>query len=185
VEIEHSAAQDMESAVKTIIGNFDDLKRPGLIDTPARVRKVYEELLSAKEPKLTIFPAENYNEMVTDTGIKYYTFCEHHMLPFFGHVTISYIPNESIVGLSKLSRIVDYFSRRLNTQEYFTNNIADYIQNKLSPKGVGVYATGRHLCKEMRGIKSISIMETTSLRGLFKNKDVRLEFLQSIHAKEL
>lgn len=167
------------SAIKTIIANFDNPEREGLIDTPERVAKAYIELLQAEEPKITTFSSEGYKELIMDRNIQYYTFCEHHMLPFFGEVTIAYLPNEKIIGLSKLSRIVEYFSKRLNTQEYFTDNIANYINEKLSPLGVAVRTTGRHLCKEMRGVKKQGEMVTFSFKGIFQNDlNKREEFLK-------
>jgi len=148
----------------------------GQKETPERILKMYEELLTAKEPAITLFDAENYDQMIVDKGIKFYTFCEHHILPFFGEVTIGYIPDKKIIGLSKLARIVDYFSKRLNTQEYFTQNIADYLTEKLNPLGVGVKVDGLHLCKVMRGAKANGTMITSSLKGVFRDKGVREEF---------
>jgi len=168
----------IENGIREILATYDDPEREGLQKTPERVAKVYRELLTSEEPRLTIFDSQGYDEMISDVGIEYYTFCEHHVLPFFGEVTIAYIPNHKIIGLSKLARIVDYFSKRLNTQEYFTNNIANYIMEKLQPRGVAVKVTGRHLCKEMRGAKSKGVMKTISLKGLFLEKpSVKEEFL--------
>lgn len=156
------------SAIKTIIATFDNPNREGVIDTPERVAKAYFELLKANEPKITVFNSEGYSEMIFDRKIQYYTFCEHHMLPFFGEVTIAYLPKDKIIGLSKLARIVEYFSRRLNTQEYFTENIANYLDKILEPNGVAVKVSGRHLCKEMRGVKKQGEMITFSYKGIFK-----------------
>ncbi len=147
-------------------------------ETPKRMVKMYEELLTAKEPTITIFDSNNYDQMIVDKGIKFYTFCEHHVLPFFGEVTVGYIPDKKIIGLSKIARIVDFFSKRLNTQEYFTQNIADYITKKLNPLGVGVKVQALHLCKAMRGIKADGKMITSSLKGVFLTKpEARKEFL--------
>jgi len=119
--------------------------------------------------------------MIVVKNINYYTFCEHHMLPFFGKVSIGYIPDKKIVGISKLPRTVEYFSKRLNTQEYFTDNIAKTIQENLNPLGVGVLVSGRHLCQEMRGVKKIGETITTCLLGRFLNEsDVRKEFYDNI-----
>lgn len=150
----------------------------GQKETPARMVKSWQELLIAEEPKITLFDSNGYDQMIIQTGIKYYTFCEHHFLPFFGEVKIGYIPQDKIIGLSKLSRIVNYFSKRLNTQEYFTKNIADYLQKQLNPKGVGVIVTGLHLCQVMRGAKSTGQMTTSELVGNFRNLEVRSEFLK-------
>lgn len=155
--------------------------REGLKDTPKRVVKAWKELTYSDEVNLTTFDANGYDEMIISKDITYYTFCEHHMLPFFGVAHIGYIPSDKIVGLSKLARIVDYYSKRLNTQEYLTNNIADILNKTLKPKGVGVVVEGRHLCQEMRGIKKRGKMLTSSLKGLFlKKPKVKQEFLNLI-----
>ena len=107
--------------------------------------------------------------MIVDKDIPFYSLCEHHILPFFGTVKIGYIPDKKIIGLSKLARIVEHFSRRLNTQEYFADNIANYIETKLQPIGVAVVVKGRHLCKEMRGAKKQGEMVTASLRGVLRD----------------
>lgn len=177
MEDKHTTTQDLERAVATIITHFDDLNREGLQNTPKRVARMFCEILTAKEPKITVFASQGYDQMISDKGIKYYTLCEHHLMPFFGEVKIAYIPDKHIIGLSKLARIVEYFSKRLNTQEYFTNNIANYLEDKLKPRGLGVLVTGRHLCKEMRGIKKEGVMTTIALRGLFLEQKVKEEFL--------
>jgi len=177
METNHSEPQNLESAIKLILSHYDNIEREGLKDSPKRILKAWNELLTADEPRIAIFDAKNYNQMISDKGISYYTFCEHHFLPFFGEVKIAYIPNKHIIGLSKLSRIVEYFSKRLNTQEYFTQNIADYLDSKLKPQGLGVLVSGRHLCKEMRGVKKQGIMTTTALKGNFYEDEIRKEFL--------
>ena len=149
----------------------------GQKETPARMVKVWEELLTAQEPKITIFESNGYDQMIIDNDIPYFTFCEHHVVPFFGKVKIGYIPDKHIVGLSKLARVVNYFSKRLNTQEYFTQNIANYLQEKLKPLGVGVVVTGRHLCREMRGARTNGEMTTSALLGAFRKQEVREEFI--------
>jgi GTP cyclohydrolase I len=181
LETINTATQNLESSITNILKAYDNPKREGLLNTPHRVVKALNEMLICLEPKISVFDSFGYDQMITDTGIDYYTFCEHHLLPFFGQVTISYIPDNKIIGLSKLSRIVNYFAKRLNTQEYFTDNIANYLQEKLEPKGIGVYVTGRHLCKEMRGIKQKGIMKTTALKGIFYDEKVRNEFMNYIH----
>lgn len=150
----------------------------GQKETPQRMVKAWGELLTADEPKITVFDANGYDQMITLSNIKYYTFCEHHFLPFFGSVKVGYIPDKKIIGLSKLPRIVNYFSKRLNTQEYFTKNIADYIQKHLEPLGIGVIVEGLHLCQAMRGAKSEGIMKTSELLGNFRNPGVREEFMK-------
>jgi len=174
----HTATQDLAVALKTIITCFDNPKREGVLETPQRAAKALSELLIAEEPKITVFDANGYDQMIIDKCIPFYTFCEHHLLPFFGTVKIGYIPNKKIIGLSKLARITEYFSKRLNTQEYFTQNIANYLQDKLEPLGVGVIVKARHLCKEMRGIKKPGEMVTSQLKGVFlQNQKVKEEFL--------
>ena len=139
--------------------------------------KSYTELLNSKEPKITLFSSEGYDEMIIDKDIPFYTFCEHHVLPFFGTVTVGYLPEDRIIGLSKIARVVEYFAHRLNTQEYFTKNIADYLNKMLKPKGIGVIVKARHLCKEMRGVRSSGEMRTNCLLGNFREHAVRSEFL--------
>lgn len=160
-------------------------KSLGQKDTPKRVVKLFEDLLVSKEPEITVFDSKGYDEMIIDNGIKFYTFCEHHILPIYGTVKIGYIPDKKIIGLSKLTRIVDYFSKRLNTQEYFTQNIANYLNDKLKPKGVGVVVRGYHLCKMMRGVKNDGEMITSKLIGIFLEKqEVRQEFLSLFSDKK-
>lgn len=179
MEIDTPDAQSLESAIKAIINAFDpNPTREGLQDTPKRVIKAYKEILNPEMPKITVFDSQGYDQMISDSNIPFYSLCEHHMLPFFGTVTIAYIPNGKIIGLSKLARVVEYFSRRLNTQEYLTSNIANFIDETLKPKGVGVKVQGRHLCKEMRGIKTTGLMTTTALTGVFMEHKVKEEFLQ-------
>jgi len=174
VETDTPNAQSLESSIKAIIDAFDpDPNREGIQDTPKRVIKAYRELLTPVMPKITVFDANGYDQMISDSDIPFYSLCEHHMLPFFGSVTVAYIPNEKIIGLSKLARVVEYFSRRLNTQEYLTDNIANFLDEVLKPKGVGVKVTGRHLCKEMRGVKTTGLMTTTALRGVFSEHKVK------------
>ena len=166
-----------------------DLGREGLEKTPERVRKAWEYFLSGytEDPAeiLKTFEdgAKNYDEMVTVKDIPFYSMCEHHLLPFFGHVTIAYIPKGKIVGLSKLARLVEVFCRRLQVQERMTCQIANALQECLQPEGVGVYVKARHLCMEARGIeKQGHITMTTAFRGVFrKEMDPASEFLSICH----
>ena len=175
-------ASALEKNIKQFISLVgDDVTRDGLIDTPRRVAKAWGELLIAEDFTLTTFDSNGYDEMIISRDINYYTFCEHHLLPFFGVAHIGYIPNGKIVGLSKLARTVEYYSRRLNTQEYLTDNIAETLNNALKPKGIGVIIEGRHLCQEMRGIKKQGKMITSSLKGIFMEKPkVKQEFFNLI-----
>lgn len=159
----------------------EDPDREGLIDTPKRVRKAWKEFMAYQEFDTTVFDSDGYDQMIVSKDIKYHTFCEHHLLPFFGKAHIGYIPDKKIVGLSKLARVVAFYSRGLNTQEYLTNNIAEYLNDKLKPKGVGVVMEGRHLCQEMRGIKKKGKMVTSDLQGVFRDDAVRKEFLSLIN----
>lgn len=179
METKLPSTQSMEDAIKHIISKYDNPEREGLIETPKRYIKALDELLTAEPPKIKMFSGEGYNQMIIESGIQYYTFCEHHILPFFGEVKIGYIPDKYIIGLSKLSRIVNYFSKRLNTQERLTENICLYLWSQMKPQGIGVMVNGRHLCKEMRGAKAKGIMRTTSLRGIFNDEKVKMEFLKS------
>ncbi len=157
----------------------ENVEREGLVNTPERVAKAWTELLNPEPFNLTTFDSNGYDEMIISQDIQYYTFCEHHLLPFFGKVSIGYIPSGKIVGLSKLARTVDYFSKRLNTQEYLTDNIANFLNDKLKPIGIGVVVTGRHLCQEMRGIKKRGNMLTSALKGaMLDDSMARKEFLE-------
>ena len=127
----------------------------------------------------TVFNANGYDQMIVEKDITYYTLCEHHLIPFFGTVSIGYIPDRKIIGISKLPRTIEYYSKKLNTQEYFTENIANFLDSILKPKGVAVIVKGRHLCQEMRGIKKRGDMITSSLKGIFLTEsNVKEEFIQ-------
>ena len=162
--------------------------RQGLQETPKRVAKAWQHWTSgySKKPEdiLKVFEdgADGCDEMVIIKNIPFYTHCEHHLAPFFGTASVTYIPDGKIVGLSKISRIVDMFSRRLQVQERLTNQIADALNNNLHPKGVGVVITARHLCMESRGICQQGHSTVTSaLRGVLKeNPSARAEFLELI-----
>jgi GTP cyclohydrolase I len=162
--------------------------RPGLIDTPERVAKGWAEWTRGynQDPKdiLKVFNdgAENYDEMVLVRDIPVYSKCEHHLADFFGVAHVAYIPNGHIVGLSKLSRLVDCFSRRLQVQERITTQVADAIKEHLKPQGVAVMLRCRHLCMESRGIcQQGHTTVTTALRGAMRSEDsARAEFLSMI-----
>ena len=161
----------------------EDPNREGLRDTPNRYMKAMREFLSPPEFKLTTFEGENYDEMIVSSEIEFHSFCEHHMLPFFGVAAIGYIPGENhkIVGISKLPRTLEKFSRRLQNQERITYQVADFLMKELDAKGVGVILKARHFCQELRGVKKSGTQTTTSaLRGVFKELEVREEFLKLI-----
>ncbi len=162
-------------------------EREGLLKTPERVAKSMDFLTNGyqKDPakilKSAMF-AEDYSQMVLVKDIELYSLCEHHMLPFFGKAHIAYIPNGHIVGLSKIPRVVDVFSRRLQVQERLTNEIKDCIQNTLNPKGVAVVIEAQHLCMQMRGVqKQHSSTTTSSFSGIFMSDEkTRAEFINLI-----
>jgi GTP cyclohydrolase I len=129
---------------------------------------------------VTTFANEGYDEMVLLANIPFYSMCEHHLVPFFGTGAVAYIPDKKIVGLSKLARTLDHFSRRLQNQERVTTQVANFLMETLAPKGVGVVLQARHLCMEMRGIQKPGLQTTTScLKGNFKSRaETRAEFLR-------
>lgn len=161
----------------------ENKNREGLLKTPERASKALKFLTEGyeKDPEQVLQSAmfqENYNEMVIVKDIELYSLCEHHMLPFFGKAHLAYIPNGHIVGLSKLPRIVDIFSRRLQVQERLTEQILDCINSTLNPKGVAVVIEASHMCMMMRGVQKQNSTTTTSgFRGAFRDTDTRNEFL--------
>lgn len=180
--------EKLERSITSILSAIgEDVEREGLLRTPHRVAKSYEELLSGyrMDPKALINEAVfnvAYDEMVIVRDIEFYSLCEHHMLPFVGHVHVAYIPSDKVIGLSKIPRMVDLFSRRLQVQERMTTQIAEYINVVLNPKGVAVVAEGLHMCMMMRGVKKQKArMTTSSMVGAFRdNLSTRMEFLNSI-----
>jgi GTP cyclohydrolase I len=166
----------------------EDPEREGLLDTPNRVAESLRYLTEgyAADPSTivgdAIFALDGYDDMVLVKDIAFFSLCEHHLLPFFGRVHIGYVPDGRIVGLSKLPRLVDAFSRRLQVQERMTREIAEAISSVVSPRGVGVVVEGRHLCIEMRGVKKESSQTVTScMLGVFRSDQrTRAEFLSHI-----
>ena len=165
----------------------EDADRDGLQETPVRVAKALQALTRGyhQDPKAVLRAAtfeDDYSQMVIVKEIEFYSLCEHHMLPFFGKVHIAYIPNGHITGLSKLARIVDIFSRRLQVQERLTRQIKDCIEEALHPLGVMVVIEARHLCMQMRGVQKQNAITTTSdFCGAFERQSTRSEFLELIH----
>lgn len=159
--------------------------RPGLLETPARVNRAWQHWASGYQQNpaelLKVFEdgAEAYNELIVVRNIPVYSHCEHHLAPFFGKATIGYLPNGKIVGLSKLTRLVDCFAKRLQVQERLTSQIANALMEALQPKAVGVVITCRHLCMESRGIRTSGEETITSamLGELQPNLALRTEFL--------
>ena len=168
----------------------EDPQREGLLRTPHRVAKAYEFLTKGyrEDIKKVLNDAifnEKYSEMVIVKDIDFFSMCEHHMLPFFGRAHVAYIPNGKIVGLSKIPRIVEVFSRRLQVQERLTQQIAETLFEALNPEGVGVVVEARHMCMMMRGVeKQNSLATTSAMLGVFR-EDVRTrgEFLHLIESK--
>lgn len=168
--------QRIQNAVLHILESVnEDVKREGLIDTPARVAKMYAEVFSglATDPaeELQIMFSEDFQEMIMAKDITFYSMCEHHLLPFFGKAHVIYIPqNGKITGISKLARVVEIYAKRPQLQERLTNQIADLLMEHLSPKGVMVIIEAEHLCMSMRGIvKPGTTIVTTAMRGLYAN----------------
>jgi GTP cyclohydrolase I len=166
----------------------EDPSREGLIKTPERVAKALQFLthgydLKPDEILRSAMFKEDYSQMVVVKDIEVYSMCEHHLLPFFGKAHVAYIPNGHVVGLSKVPRVVEAFSRRLQVQERLTNEIRDCIQNTLNPLGVAVVIECRHLCMSMRGIqKQNSVTTTSAFTGEFVHERTRAEFLRLITA---
>ena len=182
--------ENIENAVRKILINIgEDINREGLIETPKRVAKMYEEILSTKNIndfdnyKLFEVDLDNSQEMILIKDIPFFSMCEHHMLPFFGKVHVAYIPRENkVIGLSKIPRLVEFVSRKLSVQEEITVNVAEKLIEILNPLGVAVVVEARHMCIEMRGINKIgSVTKTSFYSGEFKvNVDRKKEFLDGI-----
>ncbi|MDR3645334.1 MAG: GTP cyclohydrolase I FolE [Clostridia bacterium] len=165
----------------------EDPQREGLLNTPERVARMYAEVTEGyrtdpiKLVNGALFDVD-YSDMVLVKDIEFYSMCEHHMLPFFGHAHVAYIPNGKVIGLSKIPRIVEMYARRLQVQERMTSQIADFLQEVLNPKGVAVVVEGSHMCAMMRGVKkSEANMTTRRMLGTFKeDAALRAEFMAMI-----
>jgi GTP cyclohydrolase I len=177
-EVDLLAAEDAVARLLRALG-----RDPGgehLADTPRRVAHVYAELLTARQFDLTTFPNdEGYDEMVVATRIPVQSLCEHHLLPFTGVAHIGYLPGDRILGLSKLARVLEMFARDLQVQERLTRQVADWLQEQLAPRGVGVVIEAEHLCMSLRGVRAAGSRTTTSaLLGLLReDARTRAEFL--------
>jgi GTP cyclohydrolase I len=179
-----SANHRVEAAVREILTEIgEEPDRPGLVGTPERVHRMYTELTAGYhvDPERLINGAifeVDYSEMVIVKDIPFYSLCEHHLLPFFGAAAVAYIPRGRVVGLSKIPRIVEMYARRLQVQERLTQQIADFLMERLDPKGVGVVIEATHLCAVMRGVrKPGTVMTTSAVLGLFRANDkTRAEF---------
>jgi GTP cyclohydrolase I len=179
----------VETAMRMVLeGIGEDPEREGLVRTPERIARMYEELTSGyrTDPVKLINDAlfeVDYNEMVLVKDIDFYSLCEHHLLPFFGRAHVAYLPKGKVVGLSKIPRIVEMFARRLQVQERMTTQIANFINEVLEPHGVAVMIEGVHMCSAMRGVKKANAsMVTSTLIGTFKeNPETRAEFMNYIN----
>jgi len=177
----------MQSVENMLEAFGEDPQREGLLKTPERVARMYEELLEGYrvDPISTVNDAlfeATYDEMVLVRDIEFYSLCEHHLLPFIGRAHVAYLPNGRIIGLSKIPRLVDMFAHRLQLQERMTRQIAEYLDELLHPLGVAVVVEGLHLCATMRGVKKHDArMTTSSMFGVFrKSIATRQEFLDNI-----
>ena len=182
--------EKIKSAITTILQEIgEDTEREGLVRTPKRIADMFEEIFSGYssniDSQISVFHAEKYDEIVLVKDIAFQSMCEHHMLPFVGKAHIAYIPGKKLVGLSKLVRIMEHYTRRLQIQERLTNQIADYLNRKLDPIGVMVVMEAEHLCMTMRGVKKPgSITVTSALRGAFKkNPQTRAEAMSLINKR--
>jgi GTP cyclohydrolase IA len=180
-EVIKAAVRDILTAVG------EDADRQGLLRTPERIAKMYDEILvgyrtdPVKLVNDALFDVE-YDEMIVVKDIEFFSMCEHHMLPFFGRAHVAYIPRDKVIGLSKIPRIVDMFARRLQVQERMTQEIADMVEQILQPQGVAVVVEGSHMCSMMRGVeKEHARMVTSAMRGAFKeNQITRNEFMEHL-----
>jgi GTP cyclohydrolase I len=160
-----------------------DLADPNLRETDVRVARLYLEMFhglrEGAEPKVTTFPnAEGYRHMVMEKRIPFYSLCAHHLVPFYGHAHMAYIPGDRILGLSKFARILEFYAKRPQLQERLTEQVVSFLEERLAPQGAMVVIEARHLCVEMRGVKKPGAMTVTSaLRGIFHQRPVREEFL--------
>ncbi|MBQ4258925.1 MAG: GTP cyclohydrolase I FolE [Lachnospiraceae bacterium] len=180
--------EKIKEAVKLLLeGIGEDLNREGLVETPDRIARMYEEICggmeeSAKEHLSKTFTVDN-DEMVLEKDIVFYSMCEHHLMPFYGKAHIAYIPDGKVVGLSKLARTVEVYAKRLQIQEQMTGQIADAMMEHLAPRGVMVVVEAEHLCMTMRGIKKPG-SKTVSIatRGLFEgNDELQNRFFQMLN----
>nr|WP_294859021.1 GTP cyclohydrolase I FolE [uncultured Fluviicola sp.] len=183
--------ENISTIYKSVLSQIgENPEREGLLRTPERVAKALQFLthgydIKPEEILKSALFREEYSEMVIVKDIEVYSMCEHHMLPFFGKAHVAYIPNGTIVGLSKIPRVVDAFSRRLQVQERLTIEIRDCIQETLKPKGVAVVMECQHMCMQMRGVqKQNSVTTSSAFTGLFLSNDsTRKEFINLVQAK--
>lgn len=176
--------------VRAILGELGlDLADANLRDTDQRVARLYAEMFSGlregSRPQVTTFPnEEGYRAMVMEKEIPFYSMCAHHLVPFYGHAHMAYIPNDRILGLSKFARILEFYAKRPQLQERLTEQVVAFLEQELRPQGAMVVIEARHLCVEMRGVKKPGAVTVTSaIRGTFYKKEVREEFLDLLGRK--
>jgi GTP cyclohydrolase IA len=182
--LQDPALARIASHVRAILGELGlDLADPNLRETDRRVARMYAEMFSGlregARPQVTCFPNdEGYRAMVMEKEIPFYSMCAHHLVPFYGHAHMAYIPNDRILGLSKFARILEFYAKRPQLQERLTEQIVGFLEEELRPQGAMVVIEARHLCVEMRGVKKPGAVTVTSaIRGTFYKKEVREEFL--------
>lgn len=186
--IDEKSQQKIENAVREILSAVgEDPTRPGLLETPARVARMYAEVFASQTAapfdNYKVFRVEEPTEMVLLKDIPFYSMCEHHLLPFFGTVQVAYVPqHHQVIGLSKIPRLIDYCAKKPNVQERLTVAIAKELQRILDPAGVAVSITARHMCMEMRGVSKPGVhTESSYYSGQFKQDlELKREFLQRI-----
>ena len=181
---EHQQVKRIAGHVRAILVELNlDPEDPNLSETDVRVAKMYMEMFhglkEGSEPRVTTFPnEEDYGHMVMEKDIPFYSMCAHHLVPFYGRAHIAYIPRESIIGLSKFARILEFYAKRPQLQERLTEQVVGFLEEKLNPMGAMVVIEARHLCVEMRGVKKPGALTVPSaIRGAFHQRPVREEFL--------
>lgn len=183
-EYDEAQLERIAGHVRSILSELRlDLADPNLRDTDRRVARLYQEmfhgLLEGSRPKVTTFPNdENYSAMVMEKSVPFYSMCSHHLVPFYGHAHMAYIPGDRIIGLSKFGRILEFYAKRPQLQERLTEQVVGFLEEELRPQGAMVVIEARHLCVEMRGVRKPGALTVTSaIRGIFHQRSVREEFL--------
>lgn len=176
----------IEEAVKLLLeGIGEDTRREGLLETPQRIARMYSDIFSGMEESAERHLSKTFHvktgEMVLEKDITFYSMCEHHLMPFYGKAHVAYIPDEKVVGISKLARTVEVFAKRLQLQEQLTSQIADALMEYLCPKGAMVVIEAEHMCMTMRGIKKPgSLTVTTAVRGAFTDSTLQDRFFKML-----
>lgn len=183
------AAKALSAVLRSLLPDGTDLTSEALRGTPGRMYRALHEMTAGYDidPRAvlgTTFPGEGYDQVVAVTGIPFASLCEHHVLPFTGTVDVAYLPGQRIVGLSKLPRLVECYSRRLQVQERLTRDIAGALHDVLDPRGVMVRIRGQHSCMALRGIRSPGMMTTSDIRGVFRDEDAARSEVFSLFPKD-